>query len=99
MAQKWTIRRPPIRLYTSWDGDNLAELEAAWPTWTFTVNLNGTLHARSESGEFTGDLPVGMWFTYDAAYDSGDPTLGVEVQEIDEPGPSGLISFTITNDD
>jgi hypothetical protein len=42
MAQIWTCRRPQLRLYTEWDGTNLAELEAACsyeqnPTLTTTV--------------------------------------------------------------
>lgn len=94
MAQTWTTRRPQLRLYASWDGDNLAELEAAWPTWTFTVRPNGDLHVRSESGEFDGDLEEGTWFTYDGSYEQ-DPTLTSEVQEA--PGP-GLVSYTVTAD-
>ncbi len=94
MEVKWTTRRPPLRLYGSWDGDNLAELQAAFPSWTFEVNQDGTLHARSYWGEFDADLPVGMWFTEDGSTE-GDPTLTNEVQEA--PGP-GLVSYDLTAD-
>lgn len=98
MAQMWTTRRPQLRLYTSWDGDNLAELEAAWPDWTFSVNLDGTLNAASESGEFNDPaMAVGTWFTRDGSYEQ-DPTLTTTVQEAPTPGPSGLVSYTVTAD-
>lgn len=97
MAQKWTTRRPPMRLYTSWDGDNIAELEAAWPEWSFTANLNGTLHVSSTEGQIQGDIELGTWFTYDGAYET-DPTLTTEVQDAPDPGVSGLVSFDLTLD-
>lgn len=93
MALKWTTRRPPLRLYGSWEGDNLAELEGAFPTWTFQVNPNGTLHASDGRG-FDGDLNEGDWFCYDAVYEQ-DPTLTDEVQEAPGPGP---VSFNLTAD-
>lgn len=96
MTTLWTTRRPQLRKYTEWNGSNLAECEAEWPTWTFSVNVNGTLRALSENGEFNDPgMAVGTWFTYDAAYES-DPTLGSEVQVA--PGP-GLVSFTVTADE
>ena len=99
MTTKWTARRPPIRLYGSWDGDNLVELETLFPEWTFSVNLDGSLLAESPPGvEFSGDVQVGHWFTTDG-YSEGDPTLTDEVQEAPEPGPSGLVSYDITADD
>jgi len=91
---QWTTRRPILRKYTKWTGDNLAELEAEWPEWTFEVNLDTSLHARSEYGEFDGELPVGTWFTYDDSWDV-DPLTTERVQAA--PGP-GLTSFTITAD-
>jgi hypothetical protein len=99
MAQIWTCRRPQLRLYTEWDGSNLAELEAAWPTWTFSVNPDGTLDARSESGEFHDPaMAVGTWFTSDGSYEQ-NPTLTTTVQEAPPPGPSGLVSFAVAADD
>jgi hypothetical protein len=98
MAQMWTCSRPRMRLYTSWDGTNLAELEAAWPEWTFSVNQDGTLHAQSPGEFFDPAMAVGTWFTYDASSE-GDPTLTSSVQAAPTPGPSGLMSFTVTADD
>jgi hypothetical protein len=94
MAVKWTARRPALRLYGSWDGDNVAELEDAFPDWSFTVNQDGSLHTVSATGELDADLPVGTWFTHDATYDV-DPTTTAQVQEAPGPGP---VSFTITAD-
>lgn len=93
MASKWTTRRPPLRLYCSWDGNNIDELRTKRPDWTFTENPDGTLHASNTNGEF-GDISQGQWFCEDAVYD-GDPTLTDQVQ--DAPGP-GLVSFDLTGE-
>lgn len=98
MAQMWTCRRPSLRLYTEWDGTNLTELEAAWPEWTFHVNLDGTLFAQSPGEFYDPAMTVGTWFTYDGSTE-GDPTLTSSVQAAPTPGPSGRVSHTVTADD
>jgi hypothetical protein len=97
MTLKWTTRRPPLRLYGSWDGDNIAELQGAFPDWTFEENQDGTLHVRSFWGDLDTDLPVGYWFTTDGTYEV-DPTTTNEVQAAPDPGQSGLVSYDLTAD-
>ena len=91
MAHKWTTRRPPLRLYGSWEGDNLTELQAAFPDWTFSINPDGKLHQVLPSGQ-QRNLKVGTWFTTDFTYQV-DPTTTEQVQ--DAPGP-GLVSVNLT---
>lgn len=83
MTLKWLTRRPILRLWGSWDGDNLSELEAAFPNWTFTANQDGTLHIQS--GEVDGNIPQGAWFTDDLTSDV-DPTTWI-FQDAPGPGP------------
>jgi hypothetical protein len=97
LGTKWTIQRPQLRLYCSWDGDNLAEVQTAFPDWTFQVNGDGSLHARDPHGMFNTDVEVGTWFTSDAMY-SSDPTTTNEVQQAPSPGVSGLVSYDLTAD-
>jgi hypothetical protein len=88
MGLKRITRRPLVTLYGSWEGDNIAELEGAFPDWTFEANQDGTLHARNDTGEFDApDLPVGCWFSADAVY-SGNPATTVSyLQEVTTTAP------------
>jgi hypothetical protein len=43
-------------------------------------------------------MQVGTWFTSDGSYEQ-NPTLTTTVQEAPPPGPSGLVTYTVTADD
>jgi hypothetical protein len=87
MAVKRITRRPLVTLFGSWDGDNLAELEGAFPDWTLEVNLDGTLHAQSPNSEFNDPgVAVGTWFSIDVEYDN-DPATVSYLQEVTVADP------------
>lgn len=92
MAVKRTTRRPVLRTFGKWEGNNVAELEAAFPGWVFTENLDGTLHATDGQG-FDGDLQQGWWFSYDSVYED-DAQLAEQTQDV----PSGVVSFDLTGE-
>lgn len=79
----YTIR-PSVERFGQWEGDNLSELQAAFPMYQFEVNDDdSTLMVVSHGFS----VPVGDWFAWNRYGSIPNTDFSITFQPVDGDGP------------